>query len=153
MYWTDWGTPATIERASMDGTSHVVLHNTTLVWPNGLTIDYATQTLYWADAYLDRIESSGTDGKQRQLLSTSFVFHPFGIEFCQGYLYWTDWRFNAVLKANVSQMSSVGVVISGLFHDPMTIRAVSLERQPISKLILKIVFTLQYYNQFCCSDT
>ena len=132
MYWTDWGTPATIERASMDGTSHVVLHNTTLVWPNGLTIDYATQTLYWADAYLDRIESSGTDGKQRQLLITIFILHPFGIQFSQGYIYWTDWQLKAVLKANVSQTNLIETVISNLLLDPMAIREVSLEGQPMS---------------------
>ena len=118
----------------MDGSSRTVLHNTSLVWPNGLTIDYATQTLYWADAHLDRIESSTTDGKQRQLLSTRYIYHPFGIEFHQGYLYWTDWQVNAVLKAPVNQMSNVGVVISNLSYDPMAIRTVSLERQPISNV-------------------
>ena len=45
MYWSDWGIPATIERASMDGTNRTVLHNTGLQWPNALTIDYDNQTL------------------------------------------------------------------------------------------------------------
>lgn len=140
MYWTDWGTPATIERASMDGSSHIVLHNTTLGWPNGLTIDYAAQKLYWIDAQLDRIESSTIDGEDRTLLSTTLLFHPFGIQVCNvdKMLYWTDWQLRAVLKAPVSQPSAVSVVISNLIHDPMTIRAVFLDKQPLSEILITL---------------
>ena len=55
MYWTDWGNPAKIERASMDGQNRMVLHNTLLTWPNGITIDYSAQKLYWVDAFLDKL--------------------------------------------------------------------------------------------------
>ena len=133
MYWTDWGQPATIERASMDGTSQTVLHNTGLVWPNGLTIDYATQTLYWVDAQLDRIETSTASGTGRRILSTTNIYHPFGIDVFQGTLYWTDWQARAVLKASVSQPTSVQYVIYNLYLDPMSIRTVSLQRQQFSK--------------------
>ena len=71
MYWTDWGTTAKIERASMDGQNRMVLHNALLVWPNGITIDYAAQRLYWTDAFLDRIEYSGVDGTGRQVSDLS----------------------------------------------------------------------------------
>lgn len=67
MYWTDWGSPAKIERASMDGQNRMVLHDTNLTWPNGITIDYPAQRLYWVDAALDRIEFSGVDGTGRQV--------------------------------------------------------------------------------------
>ena len=133
MYWTDWGEPASIERASMDGTSHRVLHSTSLVWPNGLTIDYTMQTLYWVDAQLDRIETSSTDGTGRQLLSTTHIYHPFGITIYEGVLYWTDWQVKAVLKAPVSQPTAVQAVLLNLLLDPMTIHTVSLQRQPLSK--------------------
>ena len=133
MYWTDWGQPAAIERASMDGSSHVVLHNSNIGWPNGLTIDYATQTLYWVDAQLDRIETSSTAGFGRRVLSTTHIYHPFSIGFYEGTLYWTDWQVKAVLKAPVNQPSNVAVVISNLLLDPMTIRVVSQRRQPLSK--------------------
>ena len=41
MYWTDWGNPAKIEVAAMDGTQRKVLINLSgkTSWPNGLTID------------------------------------------------------------------------------------------------------------------
>ena len=67
MYWTDWGSTAKIEKASMDGQNRVVLHDTLLTWPNGITIDYAAQRLYWTDASLDKIEYSGVDGTGRQV--------------------------------------------------------------------------------------
>lgn len=36
------------------------LITTDLVWPNGLTLDYDSQTLYWVDAHLDKLESAST---------------------------------------------------------------------------------------------
>ena len=115
----------------MDGSGRTILHNTELVWPNGLTIDYNSQTLYWVDAYLDNIESSNVDGSNRQLLFTTHIYHPFGIVVYQDNLYWTDWQLKAVLFAPVSQPQSVGVVISGLNFDPQDIHAACADRQPL----------------------
>lgn len=56
MYWTDWGVRPKIERASLDGKDRVVLLNSSLGWPNGLALDYATGKLYWGDAKTDKIE-------------------------------------------------------------------------------------------------
>ena len=128
MYWTDWGIVAKIERASMDGTSREVLHNTNLVWPNALTLDYDTQILYWMDARLDKFESSNADGSNRRLLSRTHIYHPFGITLYQNRFYWTDWQLNIVLTAPINSPAAVGVVISGLTLDPMGIIAVSLDR-------------------------
>ncbi len=53
-----------------------------------------SQTLYWVDASLDKVESAGYDGSNRQLLVSSGpgVYHPFSITFYDGTLYWTDWQ-------------------------------------------------------------
>ena len=133
MYWTDWGQPATIEKASMDGSSHTILHNTGLGWPNGIALDQDTQNLYWVDAQLDRIETSRTDGTGRRVLSIPHIYHPFGITFYQGELYWTDWTLKAVLKVPLNQTSAVQLVISNLILDPMGIRVVSHDKQPLCK--------------------
>ena len=130
MYWTDWGTVAKIERASMDGTSREVLHNTSLIWPNALTLDYDTQILYWMDASLDKFESSNADGSNRRLLSTTQIYHPFGITFYQNTVYWTDWQMNSILSAPISRPTQVTMVITGLALDPMGISVVSVNRQP-----------------------
>lgn len=31
-------------------------------WPNGITVDYANQKLYWCDGYLSKIKMSNMDG-------------------------------------------------------------------------------------------
>lgn len=41
----------------MDGSDREVWVSTDLQWPNGLSIDYKANRLYWCDAYVDRIES------------------------------------------------------------------------------------------------
>ena len=96
MYWTCWGGDALIEKASMDGTDRTVLHNTSLAWPNALTLDIATQTLYWADASLDKVEASDTDGNNRRLITTSGVLHPFALAVFNSTLYMTDWIGNSL---------------------------------------------------------
>jgi hypothetical protein len=40
LFWTDWYRPAVIMRSWTDGSNAVPLINTTLGWPNGLTVDY-----------------------------------------------------------------------------------------------------------------
>lgn len=52
MYWTDWSSNAKIERATLGGNFRTAIVSTNLVWPNGLTLDYEDQQLYWADANL-----------------------------------------------------------------------------------------------------
>ena len=106
---------------------------TGLVWPNALTLDYDNQILYWMDA--NRLESSNADGSNRRFLSTTRIFHPFGITFFQNRLYWTDWTLNSVLSAPVNRPTAVSVVISNLRLDPMGISVVSVERQPAGLLL------------------
>ncbi|KAL2310244.1 hypothetical protein Nmel_006492 [Mimus melanotis] len=67
MYWTDWGEVPKIERAGMDGSSRSIIVNTDIYWPNGLTLDYEEQKLYWADAKLNFIHKSNLDGSHRDL--------------------------------------------------------------------------------------
>ena len=124
MYWTD------TERASMDGTSREVLHNTNLVWPTALTLDYDTQTLYWLDASLDKLESSHVNGSNRRLLLSTQIYHPLGITFYQSRLYWTDWGTKEVLSASINLPSTVSKVISGRGVYPRGIFVVSLDKQP-----------------------
>lgn len=66
IFWTDWGTTPKIERAGMDGGLRMVLANSSLFWPNGLTVDYAAERLYWADAKYHVIECANLDGSHRR---------------------------------------------------------------------------------------
>ena len=63
LYWTDWGSISKIERVQLDdglsvaGNRRVIVGNG-LEWPNGLAADAPNDRLYWADAKLDKIETS-----------------------------------------------------------------------------------------------
>lgn len=145
MYWTDWGAVAKIERASMDGSDRRVLHSTGLTWPNGLTIDYPAQKIYWADASLDRIEYSNVDGSGRFILFSG-LDHPFSITLQGNLLFWTDWFNNAIHVAHKILGASEGnlTLYSNLRDRPFGIEAVSSTRQAQNgKLVLTLcVFPL-----------
>ena len=131
MYWTDYGTVDKIERASMDGTSRTVLHNTDLTTPYGLTLDYTTQTLYWMDYSLDKLESSNADGSNRRLLTRVNVQCPWGITYYDQKLYWSDHCQHAIYTTSVNTPNSVSTLIS-TGNDPYRIHVITEERQPIT---------------------
>jgi low density lipoprotein receptor-related protein 5/6 len=131
MYWSDWGEPAKIERASMDGSNRTVLHNTGLTWPNGLAIDYQLQRLYWADAFTDRIEYSSVDGTGREILLTvaTGLHHPFAITISGDQVYWTDWANFTIYTAHKQAAISPLSVYSNFIVPPYGIEAVDPNRQ------------------------
>lgn len=135
MYWSDWGVPATIERASMDGTDRTVLHNTGLQWPNALTIDYDNQRLYWMDAAYDRLECSKTDGSERTVVSTLHIYHPFSMTFFQDSLFWSDWLLNGIIGTSLSNLSQVNILLGNLTYRPMGVVAACADRQENSKFL------------------
>lgn len=130
MYWTDWGGVAKIERASMDGSDRRVLHSTGLTWPNGLTIDYPAQRIYWVDASLDRIEYSNVDGTGRFVLFSGLA-HPFSITLEGNLLFWTDWLNDAIHTAHKISGATVGnlTLYNNLRDRPFGIEAVTPTRQ------------------------
>ena len=130
LYWTDWGSTGRIERASLDGSARTVIHNTSLVWPNGLTLDYQDQMLYWADASLDKIETSTVDGLFRQVITSQNIFHPFAITIFQKKLYWSDWQANAIFSLQLPLSENATILIGGLATQPMGVHVVAIERQP-----------------------
>lgn len=59
MFWTDWAAEdPSINRANLDGTSNRTLFGKDKVeWPNGITVDYISNRIYWVDARRDYIGS------------------------------------------------------------------------------------------------
>ena len=136
MYWTDWGEVAKIEKAGMDGQGRVAIIDTDLIWPNGLALDYDTQTLYWADANLDKIEYATVDGSGRTLLETSEtgLLHPYSLTIHGDLLYWTDWQNNSVFATHKIHGEGGGgdiaTIVGYLVVNPNGIEAVGPDKQP-----------------------
>ena len=132
MYFTDWGTTARIERATFDGTNRVAIHSTSLVWPNALTLDLTSRTMYWADASLDKIEKSNMDGTNRVLLAQTGVVHPFGIALEGSSVYFTDWSGNTIrtLSSSGGAVTTLHAVSLYTISTIFGIQVVDSSRQP-----------------------
>lgn len=89
----------------MDGSYRMTIINSGLGWPNALTLDYDARRLFWADAKLNRIESSDLLGKGRIILVDDSP-HPFGLAVLGNYIYWTDWQTRSVSRASSSDGSN-----------------------------------------------
>lgn len=76
MFWTDVypGGPK-IEGAWMSAENRVVIVNSRLSNPTGLTIDYAMgDRLFWCDSKLNIIESANADGTNRVIIMATGVY-------------------------------------------------------------------------------
>jgi len=133
MYWSDWGKKPKIEKAGLDGSHRRAIVTEDIQWPNGLTIDYAGNRLYWVDAKLHLIASSDLDGRNRYIVLTSrqFIRHPFSITVFEDFVYWTDWETESIHKANKFNGEGVESVAVQLYS-PMDIQVYHPMRQPIA---------------------
>ena len=70
LFYSDFGDrtdrhPAGISRANLDGSNIRVIISKKLVGPQGLSLDYVNQKIYWTDRSLDRIEAADYNGQNR----------------------------------------------------------------------------------------
>ncbi|XP_018579962.1 putative vitellogenin receptor [Anoplophora glabripennis] len=96
MYWTDWGKPAEIAYALMDGTNDRPFVSEDIHWPNGLALDYPNERLYWTDARKMSLESIRLDGTDRRIVLEGIVKHPYAIAVFENNLYWSDWATHSI---------------------------------------------------------
>lgn len=94
MFWTDWGEVPKIERAAMDGdpSTRMVIVSDDIFWPNGLTVDYENELIYWADGRLWFIAVMDYYGKNRRKIISHGLDYPFAITYFDSRLFWTDWK-------------------------------------------------------------
>ena len=71
-------------------------------WPNGLTIDFSTNKLYWMDAKRDHMMQTDFDGENAKIVLDS-LSHPFGLDVHNGYAYWSDWQHMAIYRISLSE--------------------------------------------------
>lgn len=98
IFFSEWDRPANISRAYTDGSNLTVFKNLTLGWPNGLSIDFKQDRLYWCDALLDHVQHSKLDGSDVKTVQSRLIRHPFSIVIHGDFMYITDWRLDAIIK-------------------------------------------------------
>lgn len=135
LYWTDWGTHVHIGKAGMDGSNPHVIVNSTLGWPNALTISYDTDELFWGDAREDYIAASDLDGKNIRIIVRRSnnphlnLHHIFAIAVWEDYLYWTDWETKTIERCHKYRGNDTKTLYH-MVHRPMDLRVVHPLRQP-----------------------
>ncbi|XP_017777455.1 PREDICTED: low-density lipoprotein receptor-related protein 1 [Nicrophorus vespilloides] len=137
MYWSDWGSDVHIGKAGMDGSNPSILldANSSLGWPNALTIAFDTEELFWADAREDYIAVSDFDGKNIRIIAKRIknaelqLHHVFAIAVWENYVYWTDWETKSIERCHKYHGNDCKTVLTTI-HRPMDLRVVHPLRQP-----------------------
>ncbi|RWS16465.1 low-density lipoprotein receptor-related protein 2-like protein [Dinothrombium tinctorium] len=112
VFFSEWDRPANISRAYLDGTNVMVFRGVLLGWPNGLSVDYEKNRLYWCDALLDHIQHANLDGTDVKTISSARIKHPFSLVVHDQWLYVTDWRLDAILRMNKENGSHEKIIRS-----------------------------------------
>uniref|UniRef100_A0A8C2ZY85 Low density lipoprotein receptor a n=1 Tax=Cyclopterus lumpus TaxID=8103 RepID=A0A8C2ZY85_CYCLU len=102
IYWTDWGNPAKIEKAGLNGGDRTALVTDNIEWPNGITLDLLNQRLYWVDSKLHTLSSIDSQGGGRRtlIIDEHKLAHPLSLTVFEERVFWTDVSNNAIFSAN-----------------------------------------------------
>lgn len=118
LFWTDWSTEyPSLSRANMDGSDiRALFSSPRVVWPNGVSIDFIAERVYWVDASQDYIGSCDLHGRafKKVLQSDKRVEHPFAVAIFKDTMYWDDWKMNAIFAADKSSGMQIQTVIGDL---------------------------------------
>ncbi|XP_050299730.1 low-density lipoprotein receptor-related protein 6 [Anthonomus grandis grandis] len=131
LFWTDWGEVPKIERAGMNGDpkTRKVIVSENIYWPNGLSVDYEAERIYWIDGKLLTIKSMDYDGKNSTLILQRASDYPYALTQSANKLFWTDWKTVSIHdfpKNATAQRPSEFFMTS----HPMDIKVFDKTRQP-----------------------
>ncbi|XP_056636916.1 low-density lipoprotein receptor-related protein 1 isoform X1 [Diorhabda sublineata] len=115
MFWVEWGPPARIETADMDGFKRKVLVDRDILWPTGLAIDYGTKRLYWADPKTMTVETVLFDGSERHVIKNfEKDVRPFKIEIFEENLYVSTLNKHDIFRMNKFGKGNITYLVRGL---------------------------------------
>lgn len=139
IFFSEWDRPANISRAHSDGSNLIVFKNVTLGWPNGLSVDFVEDRLYWCDALLDHVQHSNLDGTDVKTVNSRLIRHPFSIVIHKEWMYITDWRLDAIIKLH----KLTGDLEETIVREPQTNRlyGVKVRHQFVFIIFLKLRHT------------
>lgn len=98
MFWTDWGDRPHIGVAYMDGKEQRDFLVDGIAWPNGLSIDYPAERLYFVDAKTGQMASVSLNGDDRKMLRFDDKWHVFNLQVLDSKIYWTE-KIESTLNA------------------------------------------------------
>jgi len=115
MFWISDGFQVTIERATLSGDNKTTLVTITTFtsWfpprPNGITLDFPANRLYWVDRQTGGIESVDFNGNNRQHFKT-LLFHnyPYDIVLYSGVFYYSDQNSQSIDKIDKATKQFLG---------------------------------------------
>lgn len=130
LFWTDWGEVPKIERAGMNGDSKTrkTIVSDNIYWPNGITVDYEAEKVYWIDGKLLFIKVMDYDGKNLVPILPMGPEYPYAITQFNTKLFWTDWKTLAIHYYDRNS-SHKPTEFFATIH-PMDIKVFDKERQP-----------------------
>uniref|UniRef100_A0A1B0DIT9 Sortilin n=2 Tax=Phlebotomus papatasi TaxID=29031 RepID=A0A1B0DIT9_PHLPP len=121
IFWTDWSSSKpSLSRSNLDGTDiRMLFTKPQVVWPNGVTIDYIAERVYWVDASKDYIASCDLHGRgfQKILEQDPRVAHPFAVAVYKDLMYWDDWKMDSVFSADKDK----GIIIHSIAEEMTTL--------------------------------
>jgi hypothetical protein len=138
IFWTDYGETAKIERSFMDGGDRRTIISSDLSQPNGITIDYNLQRIFWTDSDLDRIQYANYDGTECMTLLTedNGLIYPFAVTTANGLLFWSDGRSNSIYATHAEHgpegdQGYFAEIVHFPASIPYGIEALVSDRQPV----------------------
>ncbi|KAF4524536.1 hypothetical protein B566_EDAN002809 [Ephemera danica] len=131
MFWTDWGEVPKIERAGMNGdpATRTIIVSSDIFWPNGLTIDYDRQKIYWVDGRLNFLDVMDFDGQNRRNVVKQGISYPYSVTFFENKLYWSEWDTRSIQMYDITTERDPRLLVKGSFT-PMMIHVMDARRQP-----------------------
>ena len=113
MFWISRGFQPRIDRATLSGDSKTTLVSLGSSWwpnrPNGITLDFSANRLYWIDSRRRRIESIDYNGNNRQhFMTLSFSSNSYDIVLYNGVFYYSDTSSQSIDKIDKATKQSLG---------------------------------------------
>ncbi|XP_072027600.1 low-density lipoprotein receptor-related protein 2-like [Amphiura filiformis] len=91
LFWTQFGPPAGVSRANLDGTGEMTIVYNRLLYPSGLAIDYAKKRFYFADTGYGAIQVVDYNGENREIFTLRRGKQFFDLAIFRDYVLWTEW--------------------------------------------------------------
>uniref|UniRef100_A0A915LCH3 Vitellogenin receptor n=1 Tax=Romanomermis culicivorax TaxID=13658 RepID=A0A915LCH3_ROMCU len=100
LFYSESSRPARISRCSMDATDCLVVRNTSLARPSGLTIDYSQEILCFGDMLLGFIACMNYDGSNFKNLAVEPRPYPSSIAILDDYVYYVQTKPYSIRRAD-----------------------------------------------------